>query len=198
MLERSNAMAHTQLNPVLINIRGKIGDLVFNRQNGGTVISKLPSFDGRESTEARKAIQQKFRQAVIYGKMVMADPATRALYADAAKEDHKPIFSLTVADFFNTPTVDEVDLTKYSGEVGSEIAVRASDDFDVVEVEVAISDTEGRPIENGSATKSSVDLGRWTYKATTRVAPETAIRVEVTATDRPGHTGTKTQERNKG
>ena len=190
-------MAHTQLNPVLINIRGKIGDLVFKRQNGGTVISKLPSFDGRESTEAQKAIQQKFRQAVIYGKMVMADPATRALYAEAAKEDHKPIFSLTVADFFNAPTVDEVDLTKYNGDVGSEIAVRASDDFDVIEVEVSITDTEGRPIEHGPAAKSVADPGRWLYKATARVAPETAIRVEVTATDRPGHKGSKTEERGK-
>jgi len=46
--------------------------------------------------------------------------------------------SLAVADFpsaplrtgFNAPSVDEVDLSGYTGAVGDQIVIRASDDFD--------------------------------------------------------------------
>lgn len=97
----------------------------------------------QEWTEAQLAAQERFRQAAPYGKMVMADPETKALYEKAAKAKGKPVFSPTVADFFNAPSVDEVDLSGYAGAVGDEIVIRASDDFDVVGVSVALTDAEG-------------------------------------------------------
>jgi len=45
---------------------------------------------------------ERIRQAVLYGRLVMADPATKAVYEDAAKARGKPLFSLTVADFPST------------------------------------------------------------------------------------------------
>ena len=71
--------------------------------------------------------------------------------------------------------------------------MRASDDIDVVSVHVAISKATGEPIESGAAVKTAADPGRWTYTTTASVAPGTPIKVEVGATDRPGHTGTKTE-----
>jgi hypothetical protein len=118
-----------------------------------------------------------------------------------------------MADFFNASSVDEVDLLGYTGAVGDKIVVRASDDFDpsitlpsvalpstslgtggtgragVVGVRVAITKADGTAIEEGAATETPADSGRWVYTATTAVATGTTVRIAVTATDRPGGGG---------
>ena len=109
----------------------------------------------------------------------MADPETKAIYEEAAKAKGKPVFSLTVADFFNAPSVDEVDLSAYTGAVGDAIVVRASDDFDVVGVNVALTDAEGNAIESGEATETPPNSGRWVYAATAAVDTGTTVRIGV-------------------
>jgi hypothetical protein len=101
----------------------------------------VPDTEGREPSEAQQAIRDRFRQAAVYGKMVMADPETKAIYENAAAAKGKPLFSLMIADFFNAPSVDEVDVSGYSGKAGDTIRIRAHDDFDVTGVNVAISPT---------------------------------------------------------
>ena len=127
--------------------------------------------------------------------MVMADPATKAIYEEAAKAKGQPLFSLTVADFFNAPSVDEVDVSGYGGKVGNEIIVQASDDFDVVGVSVALTDANGNAIESGAATESPADSGRWVYKAMAAVPTGTTVRIAVTATDRPDGKAKKEEEK---
>ncbi len=122
----------------------------------------------------------------------MADPATKTIYEEAAKAKGQPVFSLTIADFFNAPSVDEVDLSAYAGRVGDTIAIRAHDDFDVTAVTVALTKADGSAIEEGAAAETPPDSGRWLYKATTAVPTGTSVKIAVTATDRPGHTGVKT------
>jgi hypothetical protein len=121
--------------------------------------------------------------------MVLADPEARALYEEAAAAEGKPIFSLTVADFFNAPTVDEVDVSAYTGAAGDEIVVTAADDFDVAEVQVALTDDGGAELESGAAAETPADSGRWVYTATMDVAAGTTVRIAVTALDRPGGVG---------
>ena len=179
-------MAKVKLNPILEQIRGKVGDLVFKRYGEEVVLSRLPDFEGVEPTEAQLAQRERFRQAALYGKMVMADPETKAIYEEAAKAKGKPMFSLTVADFFNAPSVDEVDVSEYNGMAGDEIVVRASDDFDVVGVSVAVTQADGTAIEEGVATETPAKSGRWVYTATAAVETGTTVRIAVTATDRPG------------
>ena len=96
--------------------------------------------------------------------------------------------------------MDEVDLSAYTGQVGDKIAIRAHDDFDVTGVSVAISDTDGHALESGAAVETPPNpnnvvghaAGRWLYTATTVVPTGTSVRIEVTATDRPGHKAVKT------
>jgi len=183
-------MARVKLNPILEQVRGQVGDLVFKRYGEGVVISRKPDMEGREPTAAQAAQRERFRQAALYGRMVMADAAAKAIYEEAAKAKGQPVFSLTVADFFNAPSVDEVDLSRYAGCVGDSIVVRASDDFDVTGVEVALTDADGQAIEAGAAVETPPDSGRWVYTATAAVATGTKVRIEVTATDRPGGGGT--------
>jgi hypothetical protein len=183
-------MAKVKLNPVLEQFRGQIGDLIFKRYGDETVISRKPDISGRELSPAQLAAQARFREAAIYGRMVMADPAAKALYDEAAQEKGKPVFSLTVADFFNAPEIHEIDLSTYNGVIGDEIGITASDDFEVTGVQVSLTDGDGNPIENGAAVETPANSGNWIYNATAAVASGTTVRIAVTASDRPGGTGT--------
>ena len=124
-----------------------------------------------------------------------------------------------MADFFNAPSVDEVDpstefipsggeglrtgVSGYGGKVGDEIVIQASDDFDpahslrtgVMGVSVALTDAEGNAIESGAATETPADSGRWVHKATAEVPTGTTVRIGVTATDRPGGKGAAAKEK---
>ena len=147
-------MAKVKLNPVLEQMRGPIGDLVFKHYGDAVVVGSKPDRSGVQPTDAQLQHQERFRQAVLYGQLVMADPEKKALYAEAAKASGKPLFSLTIADFFNAPAVDEVDLSAYAGEVGNPIVVRAHDDFAVVSVRVSITKSSGEAIESGEAVQT--------------------------------------------
>ena len=188
-------MEKVKLNPILEQISGQVGDLVFRRYGDETIIGQKPDMSGVEASPAQVAARARFREAALYGKMVMADAETKALYTEAAKAKGKPAFSLTVADFFNAPSVDEVDLSAYSGAVGDEIIIMASDDFDVMSVEVVLSDGEGNLLESGAAVETPPDSGRWVYAATAAVATGTTVRIAVTASDRPGSLDTAEEEK---
>jgi len=125
----------------------------------------------------------------------VADPETKALYVEAAKAKSQPVFSLTVADFFNAPSVDEVDLSDYTGAIGDEIIIMAHDDFDVMGVSVALTDGDGNAIESGEAVESPADSGRWVYTATAAVETGTTVRIAVTAVDRPGSVAEAEEEK---
>ncbi len=184
-------MARVKLNPILEQMHGKVGDLVFKRYGDDTVVSRTPDVEGREWTEAQVAHREQFRQAALYGKLVLADPETRTIYEQAAQAKGKPVFSLTVADFFNAPSVDKVDLADYTGKVGDEIAIRAHDDFQVTAVRVEVMKADGSAVETGAATETPPASGYWVYKATAAVPAGIPFKITVTATDRPGHTGVK-------
>jgi hypothetical protein len=186
-------MAKVKLNPILKTVRGQVGDLVFKRYGDRVILASKPDLTGREPSPAQAAHQERFKQAALYGRMMLADPETKALYETAAKSNGQPVFSLIVADFFNAPSINEVDVSRYSGAAGDVIAVWASDDFAVVEVQVSLSDDEGNLLENGSAVET-VAGGWWHYTAATLVPVGTVVRITVTALDRPGSAATETTE----
>lgn len=188
-------MAKVRLNPILEQVRGQVGDLVFKRSGNEVVIARKPDFSDREPTAAQTAAQERFRQAALYGKLVMADPQTKQLYEEAAKAKGQPLFSLTVADFFHAPSVDEVDLAGYGGRAGDPIIIKAHDDFAVSAVQVALSDAAGSPIESGEAVETPAKSGRWLYTATAAVATGTQVRIHVSAVDHPGGTGSSDLEK---
>jgi hypothetical protein len=170
---------------MLEQMRGPVGDLVFKHYGDGVIVGSKPDRSGLQPTEAQLQHQERFRQAVLYGQLVMADPEKKALYAEAAKASGKPLFSLTIADFFNAPAVDEVDISDYAGEVGNPIAVRAHDDFAVVSVHVSITKSSGEAIESGEAVQTPPNSPRWVYTATAAVPQGTAVRIAITASDHP-------------
>ena len=181
-------MAKVLFNPVMEQIRGKIGDLVFRRTSGGMAVMRKTEPAETEPTPAQQQARERFRLAAAYAAAVAADPARVALYAPFVNRTR----SLRVAamtDYLTPPEVLAVETGAYDGAVGDPIVVRAVDDGAVVEVRLTLRDGAGAVLEQGVATAAA---GLWTYAATTAVAAGTVVAVEAVATDRPGNTGRKT------
>ena len=177
-----------RLNPAFEGMSGQLGEMVFRELRGETIISRKPALSTAVTVE-QLAHRERFKQAAAYGKSALANQTTRQLYEEAAKSKNMPVFAMTVADFFNAPVIDNVDLSVYHGHEGSFITISARDDFDVVRVHVSISDDASNPIESGEAV---LDSGSWVYTITEGVSAGTNVIVNVVATDRPGGTAVKT------
>lgn len=185
-------MAKVKLNPVMETFSGKIGELIFKHYGAETVVARAPTPPAEWSPE-QAAHRELFRLATLYGKAALADPTTKALYDAKSQETGIPVFALMIADFFHAPVIDEIDISAYTGKAGETIHVRASDDFEVTGVIVAVHDTSGAVLEQGAAV--AVNDGAWNYTTTTTLSEGQHVAIEVSATDRPGHKGTKTAAR---
>lgn len=183
-------MAKVDLNPIFDQVHGKVGDLVLKRYHSGVVMSRIGGTD-RPMSAAQLAQQERFRAATTYSKMALMDPAARDLYRAAAQERDLPIVAVMVADFFNAPTILNVDAAEYEGRAGDRIKILADDDFAVASVQVAIS-AGGTLVEQGLAVETPVDSGRYYYTATQAAPTGTPLTVAVTVTDRPGNTTSQT------
>jgi hypothetical protein len=183
-------MAKQKKNVVIYRLSSKTGDLlVFRQINKKTIILKNLQRSVKPSKK-QIAHQQQFKQATIYAKMILTDPEICELYTEAAKE-RKGItaYNIAVADFFNAPNIESVDLSTYTGTTGDKIRVVATDDFAVKSVHVQISYADGSLIEEGEAVNTDKNL--WIYTATTENKELTGNKIIVTAYDIPGNQDTK-------
>jgi hypothetical protein len=185
-------MAQVKMNPVFVEMKGKVGDLVFKQYGDALVMARMPSGNGHEPTPAQMEVRERFCEAALYGKLALAQAAVREAYLAAARERGKPLTSVAIADFFNAPVVDKLDASGYSGRPGETIVIQAHDDFEVVGVAVSICDAGGQAVENGTATQDPPNSGRWIYTTTQTVSDVTGAQVTATASDRPGNVGTRT------
>jgi len=180
-----------KLNPMFEQVSGQLGDLVFRELRGKTFASRKPTGSTAVPTVDQAAQRERFKQAAAYGKSALADPTIRTFYEEAAKSKNMPVFALTIADFFNAPTIETVDVSAYNGQVGSLIYMLTSDDLGVVSVRVSITNDQGAILENGAAIETAEGTGRWVYTATQAVAAGEDVVVNVIATDRPGGTAVR-------
>ncbi len=188
-------MAKVKLNPVLEGFRGQIGDLVFKRYGEEVVVGRKPVLTGRPPTPRQAAMRERFTLATLYGRTALADPATKSLYEAKAKKKGQPVFSVIVADFYKAPVVAEIDLSGYTGRVGEPIRIVATDDFEVTSVGVRITKTDNSVVEEGPAARNGQNGSGWTYLSKTDLPAGETVSIEVTALDRPGNKGVKTQSK---
>jgi len=182
-------MAKIKLNPIVEEVSGGFGNIVFRASKGKTVMCRKPDLSGNDATQGQAAHRERFREAVAYGRSVMADADMLAMYKQASVRRDIPVFALTVADFFNAPTINEVDLSAYAGKVGDVIKVKAMDDFGVASVHVAlVNPTNEAPIENGYAVETAAGSGVWVYTVTASMPGGSKVGFNVVATDFPGGT----------
>ena len=94
-------MAKVTLSPLVKDIRGKLGDVVFRRTHTGEVIlSKAPDMSKVKWSKAQKAHRVRFKKAVAYAKAALAEPKVRAVYEKLAAKMNKRPFDMAVSDYF--------------------------------------------------------------------------------------------------
>src|SRR6185503_4138346 len=182
-------MTKVTLNPVFEQVSGALGDLVFREVNGKTILSRKAQMSNVEPTLAQTNHRERFRQAAAYGKFAIANQTTREIYDTISDQRGIPAYALTVGDFLNLPSVEQVDTTAYHGQIGDNIAIITTDDIGVVNVHVTITDDSNNSVlQSGNAVEYPVNTGHWNYGASVAVPAGTAVTVKVIATDRPGGT----------
>lgn len=168
-----------------IFVRGLSGDLgnqftVRASRDGGTTVSAKTDFENdREPSEAQKAHQLNFRDAIFYGQSMKG----QEIYRIKADGTGKSPFNLAVADWFHAPEIIDLDLSGWNGLMGEPIRVRAHDDIKVTHVIIRILDAMGNLQEEGQATETGALW--WDYA--TRGNHVGAMTVHITATDLPGN-----------
>jgi hypothetical protein len=179
-------MAKQKGNVVTHGMSGKIGDLLLFRQvKGQTVISKIP--EGPKKLSAKQLEhQERFRQAVLYGKVATVAPETKDLYAMLAAKEKKTPFVVAVADCLNVPEIENIDVSAYCGNQGDVIKVTASDDTMVKYVRVSIVNDDGSPVEEGEAVVDASGYV-WTYTAVQNNDNLDGDKILVTVSDLPGN-----------
>jgi hypothetical protein len=183
-------MAKLRSNLLTSHLRGRVGDLVYKWYGDKVVVTRVPQFRPQKPSKAQKIQRQGFKAAMSYAQKVLADPERRAAYAPIARKRRRSIQVLAISDFLKAPRITAVDGRGYRGRVGGEIVVLVGDRFKVIALEVVLRDAAGRVIEQGPAKSFGND---WHYLATVARPPGETISVEATATDRPGHTTTRTE-----
>ena len=178
-------MAESKNNVVTHGLSGKIDLLVFRQRGKKTIVTKAPVQSSQPPSTAQQGVRTKFQQAVIYGKSVGANPAQKAAYQEQAEEGQS-FYNIAIADFFNAPDIEEINVAGYTGAIGSKIIVKATDDFEVSKVHVKIENGDGSLVEDGDAVADAIGLN-FTYTATVGNASLAGDKITVTAFDNPGN-----------
>ncbi len=186
-------MAELNLDPLVNRVRGKLGNFVYKQVGNSVYIAKRPSFNNHEPSASQLEVRDKFKRASAYGKAVMADPQAKAVYAAVAATKELPLFSVIMTDYLKAPEVVAVDLSGYTGQIGEKIAVRATDDFEVISVVVEISTANAGVAETTPTVRSTVNPEFWEFTAAANATGGGQIQVKVTASDRPGNKTIKTE-----
>jgi hypothetical protein len=183
-------MAKVDLNPSFHSVSGALGAFVYRKVRGQTIMTARPKRDGkkRKPSAAQIAQRKRFAAAGDYVRKVLADPWQRRVYEALGRERNRRADKLVASDFLTPPVVDEIELSGYRGRAGDLIRVLATDDIEVVSVQVTIDTAKGARVEAGPATKVH---GVWRYTTTAAAPAGEPLVITATAKDRPGHDGTR-------
>jgi hypothetical protein len=178
-------MTKIKNNPLLKGASGMLGDVIVYRQvKGGVIMANKPKSSGN-ITENQLAVREKFKKAANYAKRQTAIPASKAEYEAKISEKLNSAYAVAVKDFLTAPSVDQVDLAGYNGQVGDKILIQASDDFMVDSVFVTILSAANAVIEAGPAFLTPD--GEWEYTATSANPGAATSKFQVQAKDKPGN-----------
>ena len=105
-------MAIVKLNPHVKIKRGAMGNLVLKHYGDKVVLTRKPVFRNRIFSAEQKECHERFRQAALYAKQLMADPPARAVYEEEARVTGKPARSLIIRDFLKAYSVSTETVSK--------------------------------------------------------------------------------------
>jgi hypothetical protein len=94
-------MSKVKLNASIVEMRGKIGNMVYRRTaSGKTITTKCPDMSNVKWSPAQIAQRERIKEATAYAKAAMADPNVRAIYEKMAKKKKRQPFRIAVSDYF--------------------------------------------------------------------------------------------------
>jgi hypothetical protein len=183
-------MARLKLNKYIESASGSAGKNISFKQVGSvTLFATKPERTGN-STEKQRLQRERFKRAAAYAKASLLDPATKAAYAKSVEGiEFQNAFTAAVADYLNSPKVDNVDHSDYSGKVGETIIVKVFDAFKVADVRVTISLANNTVVETSLATQV-VGSSDWKYVTTKANATLAGSKITVVVKDKPGNSTT--------
>ena len=182
-------MAVSYNNVITSNYSGRVGDVVFRKYNGKSVMAKRPDCSKVVKSPAQLAIMAKFGRASKYSKVVNSDPQLSEGYSEKKKKmKYKDVYHAAMSDCLTKPKVQKVDLTTYRGQTGNVIRISAWDKFRVETVNVMILNNKGQLVESGPAVTPPFSGNReWAYTATVENVDYKSCRILVRVKDRPGN-----------
>ena len=167
-------MAKVRDNLITEGLSGKLGKRLVARhmRDGRTIIATRPNYTGHKWTPGQRTHHSRFQEASAYASMASK---SNPLYAALAAGTAKNAYNLALSDWFKPPVIHQV--TRQAGS----IRVHATDNVQVTEVRVTISDQQGNTLEQGRAVP--LEKGAWWEYAST-----TEGSVHVEAFDPAGNT----------
>jgi len=110
------------------------------------------------------------------------------LYAKGIKSKFGNTQSVAVQDYMKGPEIHYINTEKYTGAVGDELRIKATDNFQVTEVKVRIYEKDGKKlVEKGSAVRYSRKPVMWIYTLTVGSTDVDGTVIKAIAFDRPGN-----------
>ena len=165
---------------------GAMGEMVFaDTETKNRTVAYMKK--RRPPTQAQLDHRARFAECARRAEAALTDPATYAFYAAIAKERDTTAQIVAFTDFLVLPSFKPLNLSRYQGQVGDKLTIRAVDDLGMAEVNVSIVAQDGTPIEQGKAAEDGIRTGYWTYVATQPVALGADIFIEVTGVDHAGN-----------
>ena len=99
-------MAKVTLNPIITEMHGRTGNMVFRRSRTGDIyVIKRADMSKVKWSKAQQAHRQRFKAANAYARRAMADPAVRAKYEKIAHKQNRNPFFVAVSDYLKSNTL---------------------------------------------------------------------------------------------
>jgi len=165
-------MAKVIDNLVTEGLSGKLGKRLVARhmRDGRTIIATRPDYTGHVWTADQQVHHSRFQEAAAYAH---GASKTNPLYAALAAGTAKNAYNLALSDWIKPLVIHQV--TRQAGS----IRVHVTDNVQVTEVRVTISDELGTVLEQGTAAPAGGAW--WVY------SPAIAGRIRVEALDPAGN-----------
>jgi hypothetical protein len=174
-------------------LRGKLGGVVYALQPNGSTTARSVGDRKHRPTSGEKKGQRRMKLGQPYVRSVLDDTALWAVYEAEARARGMRVCDLAMSDFLTDPVIIGVNTDRYKGCAGDSVLVIAGDNFKIVRMGIVLRDAADRRLEEGFAIPVEPALfASWLYTAQANTAPGQVITMEVTATDRCGHSTVKT------
>jgi len=187
-------MSKVKDNIITTGLSGKLGKQIVLRQwNGATFLVKAPV---KSSSLLKKEMYERnrlrFKEGAAYAKKVINNPELKRAYKNKCNARQNE-YTRAMQDFFIAPSIEEIDLSNYTGEANSFIRVYATDDFRVNRVHITIDDEQNQELETGFAVQEE-NTDWWKFVVSEAHVIPKGGKVIASAYDLPGNETVKEVE----